>query len=166
MTAKTFEQHPIGTGERYAKRAERIIALEAEVARLRAELARARAQEPVATNTPTVSREHLVAIAEKCGILGGYRTREMVDAIVGYARVVLNNVAVQEAFICANPSPIPEGMVLVPKEPTEAMLKAVAGYPVGDSGGCCPAPEIGPYEASDIYKAMLAAVQPLETDHA
>ena len=58
------------------------------------------------TNEPRVSREHLIALAQKCGLLTGYRTREMVDAITGYAYVVLNDKAVQEAFVLANPRPV------------------------------------------------------------
>ena len=80
---------------------------------IRSHLDNTKDEEPMATSTPEVSREHLIAIAEMCGILGNYRTREMVDAVVGYARVVLNDVAVQEAFVRANPAHIPTGMVLV-----------------------------------------------------
>lgn len=58
------------------------------------------------TNEPRVSREHLIALAQKCDLLTGYRTREMVDAIAGYAYVVLNDKAVQEAFALANPRPV------------------------------------------------------------
>jgi len=55
------------------------------------------------TNAPEgISRNHLLEIAKKCGLIGGYRTVEMLDAIEGYARVVLADVAVQEAFVAAN----------------------------------------------------------------
>ena len=57
------------------------------------------------TNEPRVGREHLMALAQKCDLLTGYRTAEMVDAIVGYAYVVLNDKAVQEAVVKANPRP-------------------------------------------------------------
>ena len=55
------------------------------------------------TNAPEgISRNHLLEIAKACGLIGGYRTVEMLDAIEGYARVVLANPAVQEAFVAAN----------------------------------------------------------------
>lgn len=55
------------------------------------------------TNDPVVSREHLLALAKKCGLIGAYSTVEVNDAIVGYAQVVLRDKAVQEAFVRANP---------------------------------------------------------------
>lgn len=58
--------------------------------------------EPIKTADPEISREHLVAIAEKCGLLGAYRTREVVDAIVGYGQVILRDKAVQEAMYRAS----------------------------------------------------------------
>jgi hypothetical protein len=55
------------------------------------------------TNAPEgISRNHLLEIAKKCGLIGGYHTFEMLDAIEGYARVVLADKAVQEAFVVAN----------------------------------------------------------------
>ena len=55
------------------------------------------------TNTPEgISREHLLEIAKKCGLIGSYTTAEIVDAVTGYARVVLADKAVQEAFVAAN----------------------------------------------------------------
>ena len=54
------------------------------------------------TQAPDVSKEHLVALAKLCKIIGAYTTAELVAAIVGYARVVLNDNAVQEAFVRAN----------------------------------------------------------------
>ena len=57
------------------------------------------------TNAPSVSDEHLIELGKMSGVIPAYRTRELVDAIVGYARVVLSDPAVQEAFLRANPSP-------------------------------------------------------------
>ena len=55
------------------------------------------------TNAPEgISREHLLAIAKKCGLIGNYTTAEIVDSVTGYARVVLADKAVQEAFVAAN----------------------------------------------------------------
>lgn len=55
------------------------------------------------TNAPEgISRNHLLELGKKCGLIGGYRTVEMLDAIEGYARVVLADKAVQEAFVAAN----------------------------------------------------------------
>lgn len=54
--------------------------------------------EPIKTGNANISREHLVAIAEKCGLLGAYRTREFVDVVVGYGQVLLRDKAVQEAM--------------------------------------------------------------------
>ena len=64
---------------------EQIAALEAQI-------------EQKMTNAPSISNEHLKALAAKCGLMPGYRTAELVDAIIGYARVVLNDPAVQEAM--------------------------------------------------------------------
>ncbi len=49
------------------------------------------------TNEPRVSREHILALAKKCGMVWGYTTTELVDAVIGFAYVVLNDKAVQEA---------------------------------------------------------------------
>lgn len=55
------------------------------------------------TNAPEgISRNHLLELGKKCGLIGSYRTVEMLDAIEGYARVVLADKAVQEAFVAAN----------------------------------------------------------------
>lgn len=55
------------------------------------------------TNAPEgISREHLLAIAKECGLIGNYTTVELVDLVTGYARVVLADKAVQEAFVEAN----------------------------------------------------------------
>ncbi|AET91055.1 hypothetical protein BYI23_B004480 [Burkholderia sp. YI23] len=37
-----------------------------------------------------------------CGLIGPYSIKEVNDRIIGYARVVLNDNAVQEAFVRAN----------------------------------------------------------------
>jgi hypothetical protein len=50
------------------------------------------------TYAPSISDAHLRALAAKCGLMPGYKTAELVAAIIGYARVVLNDPAVQEAF--------------------------------------------------------------------
>ena len=55
------------------------------------------------TNDPEVSRELLLELAKKCGLIGAYSTQEINEAIVGYAQVVLRDKAVQEAFVRANP---------------------------------------------------------------
>lgn len=55
------------------------------------------------TNDPIVSRELLLELAKKCGLLGAYSTKELNDAIVGYAQAVLRDKGVQEAFLRANP---------------------------------------------------------------
>ncbi|BAO88964.1 hypothetical protein [Caballeronia cordobensis] len=54
------------------------------------------------TQTPDVSYEHLFALAKMCGLIGPYSIKEVNDRIIGYARVVLNDNAVQEAFVRAN----------------------------------------------------------------
>ena len=54
------------------------------------------------TKDPSISREHLLALAKVCGIVGNYTTREFVDSVTGYAQVVLRDPAVQEAFVEAN----------------------------------------------------------------
>lgn len=55
------------------------------------------------TNAPEgISRNHLIELAKKTGLVGGYRTAELLDAVEGYARVVLADKAVQEAFVAAN----------------------------------------------------------------
>jgi hypothetical protein len=54
------------------------------------------------TQAPEVSKEHIVALAKMCNVIGAYTTAEWVDAIVGFVRVVLNDNAVQGAFVRAN----------------------------------------------------------------
>ena len=55
------------------------------------------------TNAPEgISRNHLIELAKKTDLVGGYRTAELLDAVEGYARVVLADKAVQEAFVAAN----------------------------------------------------------------
>ena len=54
------------------------------------------------TKDPSISREHLLALAKVCGIVGNYTAREFVDSVTGYAQVVLRDPAVQEAFVEAN----------------------------------------------------------------
>lgn len=58
-------------------------------------------------------------------------------------------------YLHAERARVPAGMVLVPREPTEAMLEAAAiredDEPLSDWGKCVPAPH------AEIYKAMLAA---------
>src|SRR6185437_14006740 len=56
-----------------------------------------------------VSYEHLFELSKKCGLIGAYSTKEINDRIVGYARVVLNDVAVQEAFVRTNRAAIAAG---------------------------------------------------------
>lgn len=56
------------------------------------------------TTTPEVSTEHLLALAKVSGLIGAYTTAEVVEAVVGYARVVLSDKAVQEAFMRSNSS--------------------------------------------------------------
>lgn len=56
------------------------------------------------TNDPVVSAELLLALAKRCGLIGAYSTKEVNDAIVGYAQVVLRDKAVQEAVLRANPT--------------------------------------------------------------
>ena len=58
------------------------------------------------TNEPRVSREHILAIAKKCGMVWRYTTTELVDAVIGFAYVLLNDKAVQESFVLANPRPV------------------------------------------------------------
>ena len=55
------------------------------------------------TNAPEgISRNHLIELAKKTGLVGDYRTAELLDAVEGYARVVLADKAVQEAFVATN----------------------------------------------------------------
>ena len=61
--------------------------------------------ESIRTNAPDVSREHIIALAKLCNVIGAYTTAEWVGAVVGFVRVVLDNPAVQEAFVRANPDP-------------------------------------------------------------
>ncbi|MDR5802176.1 hypothetical protein [Caballeronia sp. LZ001] len=49
-----------------------------------------------------ISYEHLFELANMCGLIGAYSVKEVNDKVVGYARVVLNDSAVQEAFVRAN----------------------------------------------------------------
>jgi len=56
-----------------------------------------------------VSYEHLFELSKKCGLIGAYSTKEINDRIVGYARVVLSDVAVQEAFVRTNRAAIAAG---------------------------------------------------------
>lgn len=54
---------------------------------------------------------------------------------------------IRQALTAPNPQPVPENMVLVPKEPTDEMIEA--GYSEGD--GCT--------YAKSVYKAMIAEAQ-------
>lgn len=66
-----------------------------------------KAQPELRTAAPEISNNHLLALANKCGLIGAFTTKELNDRVVGYARVVLNDVAVQEAFVRATPQPAP-----------------------------------------------------------
>jgi hypothetical protein len=54
----------------------------------------------------------------------------------------------------AHPQPVPEGMVLVPVEPTEEMVNAMRVYAIVTDRGTT---TLDKDEAKDIYRAMLAA---------
>ncbi|WP_260426377.1 hypothetical protein [Burkholderia cepacia] len=61
------------------------------------------APKPKETHTPEgISDEHLWEIAKKCGQNTGYSTIELQRSIIGYARVVLADKAIHEAFIRTN----------------------------------------------------------------
>ena len=62
----------------------------------------AQQQEPVATNAPSISNEHIKACAKVAGLIGNWSTAEVDERIAGFARVLLCNQAVQEAFLKAN----------------------------------------------------------------
>ena len=58
------------------------------------------------TNAPEgIEDAHFLALARMCKMIGNYTTMEQVNAVAGYARVVLNDKAVQEAFVRANRLP-------------------------------------------------------------
>jgi len=57
-------------------------------------------------------------------------------------------------YPAAGAHPVPEGMVLVPVEPTEVMLKAGRECPVSDDGT-----EDCPEDYRSVYKAMLDAAK-------
>lgn len=88
------------------------------------------------TNEPRVSREHLMALAQKCDLLTGYRTQEMVDAILGYAYVVLNDKAVQEAFVRANPRPVLDTLTQEISAMKQHLVEARQALDINDFAHC------------------------------
>lgn len=64
--------------------------------------AKSRFLDGMTTNAPSVSDEHIKECAKVAGLIGNWSTAEVNDRIVGFARVLLGNPAVQEAFLKAN----------------------------------------------------------------
>lgn len=75
-------------------------------------------RDDIKTNTPDVSRELLEALGKACSLIPAYTTSEWVDAVTGFAQVVLRDKSVQEAFVKANlhlfAKAVPDGAAVTP----------------------------------------------------
>jgi len=90
----------------------------------------------VTTNEPRVSREHILALAKKCGMVWGYTTTELVDAVIGFAYVVLNDKAVQEAFVLANPRPVLDTLTQEISAMKQHLVEARQAIDINDFAHC------------------------------
>jgi hypothetical protein len=90
----------------------------------------------VTTNEPRVSREHILALAKKCGMVWGYTTTELVDAVIGFAYVVLNDKAVQEAFVLANPRPVLDSLTQEISAMKQHLVEARQALDINDFAHC------------------------------
>ena len=88
------------------------------------------------TNEPRVSREHILALAKKCGMVWGYTTTELVDAVIGFAYVVLNDKAVQEAFVRANPRLVLDGLTQEIGAMKQHLVEARQALDINDFAHC------------------------------
>lgn len=88
------------------------------------------------TNEPRVSREHILALAKKCGMVWGYTTTELVDAVIGFAYVVLNDKAVQEAFVLANPRPVLDTLTQEISAMKQHLVEARQALDINDFAHC------------------------------
>ena|GEM_PF-2372040 len=97
---------------------------------------------PFKTHAPEgISYDHLLELAKMSGLVGAYSVKAVNDKIVGYARVVLNDVAVQEAFVRANwaaPLPRTSDAAALTEEDVERQYRDGVHVGSGLPRGSCP----------------------------